>query len=275
MTAAAAQQKGDPGAQQLGRGVGTQSPISGTAPQEIKVYKVQAAPLQAAWVSRFLAPVHRAIGVPPCPLEFRPTGIFGGYAAGSKHTNPDGRISLSSAVLWTKTRFVRVYVHELCHGLLDSTECKHGHDAAFFTLNFLLLQRLERAQIETTVDALRHTNSMSLYDLQDPLPAHAGLPDHAWQPREIGWALALAHELRDSEIPGRELAHIISDRYFQFADAVSGEEKNRAEEAQKRAAAAALREAEIRSLRDKLQLQTWLTCLAWAGFFAVFYLWLA
>ena len=202
---------------------------------QVHVFEVVRAPIRTAvWVQKLLGPALVAIKLESArPIEFRPTGWWGGWAGGDRARNPDDRISISSrAHIWSKTNFVDVYHHELTHALLarqslneKDEECPglHEHDAAFFALNLLLLMRLDAANYVAGDTATDWANCMGLYDLQDPPSCWADAPQHTWKPRAIAWAMAQAHELSSTDLSAEKSAKLIGKRYFQWADLMQAE----------------------------------------------------
>jgi hypothetical protein len=239
---------------------------------------VRASGPTALWVTNMLAPVHVALLVTGRPIEFRPTGRWGGWSAGGKDRNPDGRISLSSqARFYSKTRFVDTYIHELSHCLLereskgpDGEECPglHQHDACFYSLNLCLLLRLERAKLP---HYLEWSDEMSLYDLQDPIPAWADKPKQEWQPRSIAWSMAQANDLFNTDLPAEKLAAEIAERYWVWADLMAAEPLKLAKENLIASQRIAHEREDRRILKNNLHFFQWLTCVLVVSFFAIVY----
>lgn len=247
----------------------------------IAVYSVTTAPVPVAgWLNGLLQPALLACRAEGRPVEFRPTGRWGGWSAGSRDRNPDGRISLSSqARFWTKTQFVDVYIHELSHCLLSKSNLDdagapinlHDHDAAFFALNLALLMRLDAIDYIASDRASPWVTRMSMYDLQDAPPALEDLPSHAWQPRALAWSMRQAAELAPTEMNADELAAEVSKRYWTWCDDLASEPQKATSE---KAAAQKKRARElllIQELKSKAQLYLGLTivfgfCFLWTIF---------
>ena len=251
--------------------------------QVVPIYEVVKSTRPAAqWIQNLLAPVFDAIKAEGRPFELRPTGCYGGWAAGSVDRNPDGRISLSTkATLWSAIGLIAVCVHELSHCLLHDEVLFEGnrphsfspHNGAFYCLNLTLLKRLDSVQMLSQKDG-EWAQKMDSYDLQDgfPLAPLKDEPLHVWMPVMIGFAMRTSEELYSSSMTAKELAVVISDRYFKFVEAEMSAPARRA--ALKAAAnqKAAKEAAEKVELKDSLQLFRWLTCLFGGAFLTIFYL---
>lgn len=189
------------------------------------------------WLNSILEPVISSIKSESTPIvEFRPLGRFGGYAMAT-----EGRILLCTQMQWSsKTSVAQLFIHELSHLLLNTVEhgIHHGHNAAFYCLNLVLLRRLDDAKIDTGNSSL-HANSMSMYDHQDPILHHCEIdaPESVWRPVEMQWILETADRFRDSPSTAEELAAEIHEAYFVFADQVADDAGKRLQElaAQKKA----------------------------------------
>lgn len=201
--------------------------------QPIAVYKVEPAPALAGWLNLLMAPVLQAIKAEAPPIEFRPLGKWGGMSAGSSDSNPDGRIKIASSMLHkSRTGLVHIIVHEMTHCLIDGVEPQiwHDHNAAFCTLNLILLRRMDDAGIDTG-SAAQHACSISLYDHQDPIPHFKQMesPEAIWRPIELQWILETADKYRKSELTAKQIAEEIHKDYFDFADRVSADAENQAQ----------------------------------------------
>ena len=202
---------------------------------QVHVFEVVRAPIRTAvWVQKLLGPALIAVKLESArPIEFRPTGRWGGWAGGDRARNPDDRISISSrAHMWSKTNFVDVYIHEIIHALLareslneKDEECPglHEHDAAFFALNLLLLMRLDAAKYVAGDTVSDWANCVGFYDLQDPPSCWVDAPQHIWKPRAIAWSMGQAHELFSTDLSAEKCAKLIGKRYFQWADLMQAE----------------------------------------------------
>lgn len=201
----------------------------------IHVYEVVKSPIRVAtWVQKLLGPALVAIKLERArPIEFRPTGRWGGWVQGDLKTNPDTRISISNgAHFWSKTGFVDLYIHELTHALLareslneKDEDCPglHQHDAAFFALNLLLLKRLDASNYIAGDGCTDWSNKVGFYDLQDAPQCWAETPQHVWKPRAIAWSMAQANELFDGDLSAEKCAKLIGKRYFEWADRMQAE----------------------------------------------------
>lgn len=223
---------------------------SSSAPLPVRIYQVQ--PVQGAlpaWLNSFLCPVLAAIKADAVPVEIRPLGRFGGLSAGPVEFNPDRRIKVNSRIVFSsKSSIAHVFVHEICHGLLDDVEngISHSHNAAFYCLNLTLLRRLDDAKIDTG-NASLHANSMSCYDHQDPIFCWKKEPESMWRPRELAWAIEMADKFRDSELTAKEIAAEVHEAYFEFSDRMAAEPAKKAAE---KKLAAQRRAREIQELGD-------------------------
>lgn len=236
------------------------------------VYTVQTAPAPvAAWLQNLLGPVNSILRVDPVPLELRPLGPWGGQAHGVTTMNPDGRIQISNKMLFcSKAQLVQIYIHELAHFLLVAAdkEIDHQHDAAFFCLNAVLLQRLDQAGFSCGYPTV-HLNSLGLYDLQDPIPAWSDHSSSDWRPREMSWALSTAVKYLDTDLSALEIAKLISKEYCSWAEEMY---LLPAKEDAKRAAAKRLelgRQAEVDQLRAANQLRGWISLILGSSLFAI------
>ncbi len=218
--------------------------------QPICVYQVQPALALAGWVNSMLRPILIAIKADPVPIEFRPLGRWSGLSAGLPSFNPDGRIKISSLLLYKRrTELVQVVLHEIAHCLLDSIEVGifHNHNAAFCCFYLILLRRADDAGIDTG-NSTAHFFCISLYEHQNPIPhfEHLGSPESVWRPVEMQWIFEMADGYRDSELTAKEIAVAIHEAYFVFADRVADDAAKLASRekaiAQKRADEVALRQ---------------------------------
>lgn len=241
--------------------------------QQFNVYSVQPSPPPvAAWLQSLLGPVNSILKADPVALELRPLGAWGGLAPGVTSMNPDGRIQISNRMLYcSKSQLVHLYVHELAHSLLclANKEVDHQHDAAFFCLNAVLLQRLDIAGFSCGYPT-RHLDSLGLYDLQDPIPAWSDHPSSIWIPHAMGWALSTAEKYAGTDLSALEIAKLISKEYCSWAEEMY---LLPAKEHARRAAAKSLelrRQAEVDQLRAGSQLRGWISVvLASCLFFIV------
>ena len=228
------------------------------------MYSVQPSPPPvAAWLQALLGPVNSILKADPVALELRPLGAWGGLAPGVTSFNPDGRIQISNRMLYcSKSQLVHLYVHELAHSLLclANKEVDHQHDAAFFCLNAVLLQRLDLNGFNCGYPT-NHLSSLSLYDLQDPIPAWADHPSSIWIPRAISWALSTAEKYAGTDLSALEVAKLISKEYCSWAEEMY---LLPAKDDAKRAEARSLelvRQAEVDQLRAANQLRGWISVI--------------
>lgn len=233
------------------------------------VYTVQPAPaLVAGWLQRLLSPVNEILKSQPFPIELRPLGAWGGLSTGITLLNRDGRIQISNKMVFrSKAQLVHLYVHELAHNLLQvaNPEFDHQHDAAFFCLNAVLLQRLDSAGYSCGYP-IDHFSSLSLYDLQDPIAAWSEEPSAIWRPREIGWALSLAEKYSGSDLTALEIAGLIGKEYLCWSEEMAtlpAKLKAQKEAARNREVR---RQAQIEQLQESHQLRGWLALLFGVGF---------
>lgn len=241
-------------------------------PAVFSVYKVQEASASVAdWLQRLLSPVNSILRADPVPIELRPIGPWGGLAHGVTSTNPDGRIQISNKMLYcSKSQLVHVYVHELTHSLFFAAveEIDHQHDAAFFCLNAVLLQRLDIAGFSCGYPT-KHLDSLGLYDLQDPIPAWADHPSSIWIPRAMSWALSTAEKYAGTDLSALEVAKLISMEYCSWAEEMY---LLPAKEGAKIAAANRLelgRQAEVDQLRAANQLRGWIASILATSLFSI------
>lgn len=240
--------------------------------QQFNVYSVQPSPPPvAAWLQALLGPVNSILKADPVALELRPLGAWGGLAPGVTSMNPDGRIQISNRMLYcSKSQLVHLYVHELAHSLLclANKEVDHQHDAAFFCLNAVLLQRLDINGFDCGYPT-NHLSSLSLYDLQDPIPEWAGHPASFWRPRAISWALSKVEKYAGANYSALELAKLISNDYFAWAEEVEAlpvHLENQKEAARDRELQ---RQIEFAQLRESHQLRGGLAWAFGVGFFSL------
>lgn len=194
----------------------------------------RAAPTQAAWLVRLLAPVAAAcrFAAPP-PLEIRPTGTWGGWSS-ARDFALDGRVSISSKfVFWSSESVVDVVIHEWTHRLLQHLEI-FGHPPAFFCLNAVFLIRSARF---FDGDPL---NRLSLYDIQDCPEALDDEP--GWREVVLNWALPVAAELAAKDESAEELSQVVCARWASFVS-----EREAAQIAAQRASKAAIETAQQRA----------------------------
>jgi len=199
---------------------------------QLQVFKVQPAPELAGWIDNIVSPALKIICADSYPIEFRPTGAWGGWAAGSRDRNPDGRISLSNKVrFYCPSSILHLYIHELSHNILDDAEQEiegresllHHHDAAFFCLNSSLLLRLDSEKYLFDTSGFSHINSMSFYDLQDsPYSSDElkSIEPENWRIVATSWAFKTAHELAPSELTAHQLGVEICRRYWDLVDSL-------------------------------------------------------
>lgn len=236
------------------------------------VYKVQSAPVAvAAWLQRLLGPVNSILKADPVSLELRPLGPWGGLAHGVTAMNPDGRIQISNKLLYcSKAQLVHLYIHELAHALLfvADKEIDHQHDAAFFCLNAVLLQRLDQAEFSCGYPT-NHLISLGLYDLQDPIPAWADHPSSIWRPRAMSWALSTAEKYSETDLSALEIAKLICTEYCSWAEEMY---LLPTKVDAKRAEAKSLelrRQAEVDQLRASNHLRGWISLILGGSLFAI------
>ncbi len=181
----------------------------------IPIYEVQPAQVATAtWLRSLIQPAAQIARLDPFPVEIRPMGKWSGWA---QHPDdaPDFRVCISTRIYFFKrSQILSVYLHECAHQLLNHADPQvyHGHDAAFFALNYLLLARLD-ACTDTGLPVRSSTwvSTMSLYDLSDPPEHLAGQAD--WQTMAMAWSMATARELHTSEHDAHECARLIAGRY--------------------------------------------------------------
>ncbi|WP_137920085.1 hypothetical protein [Hydrogenophaga sp. 2FB] len=258
-------------------------PAGGASSVWVNGYTVQPLDMAAAvQLNQVLAPVLHIVRAEPRPIVFREdTGLFVGWSAGSRTTNPEGRITLSEELLrGRKCRLIAVYLHELAHCLLDQAEqiiedketFVHDHDAAFLGLQTVMFLRLELADLRTDT-ATSWFNKTRFYDLQDPPPCWADESVSKWLPRALSWALENAEELAASDLDALGVAEEICRRYWVWADSMAAEPAQRADTADRSRIAEAQRQQAVRSLRADLQLFRWLTAFSTFAFLSSAWLW--
>lgn len=253
-------------------------------PKEIGVYHARPAgdPV-ARWTRRLLMPVLQILKTPGHPVEFRPLGCFAGRSPGDVTRDPQQRICISNLILFrSKFRFVTVYVHELAHALIDEAEVKfdpaspahfHQHDPAFFCLNLYFLRRLDEARFmpESRIDHESWSNSMELYDLQDPPLFYRDSPATQWRPIALSWALETADELMALKLPAEAVALEIVKRYWAWTDSHFLQFEREQEKKQKTLEKRVLEERRLALMKSDLQLFRCLTGVFSLGFLALFY----
>lgn len=237
-----------------------------------------------AHLNQVLQPVLEIVRAQPRPIVFTDTGLYGGWAAGSKTRNPDGRITLHLEFLdqGHRSRLVAIYLHELAHCLLDEAEeaiegkeaFLHGHDAAFLALELTMLLRLDQAAFQAD-NATRWFNKADLYDIQDPPQCWSDSSVAEWIPRALAWALAQATELAESDLDSLAVATEICRRYWTWCDTMAAEPAQLAATAKRARIATAQQQQAIQALRTDLQLFRWLTMLSSVAFFSLVWLWIA
>ncbi|BEP54800.1 hypothetical protein GmRootV118_20440 [Variovorax sp. V118] len=218
----------------------------------LPVYQVQPAqPAVAGWLRNLLTPVVAACRLRNTyPVEFRPTGLWGGWAD-SPDSAPDRRVAISNLALHrTKRGLVTTFLHEVAHHL---TGIEHGHDAYFFAVNLMLLLRVSAASgaAPQSIGALADT--MQLYDLAEPPAALQHEPD-AGVGRAMAWAIAVAHEMAPTHLTAEDAAAAICDRYATFVAELEAAPAKREAAASARARAAAEAEGTRRELRSTTRL---------------------
>lgn len=187
----------------------------------LQVYQVAPAPDHTAqWMRRLLRHVTDAMRFEraPPPLEIRPTGAWSGWA-GSRDMAPDGRVSVSSLVLFQSARRIcDVYIHEVGHSLLHGVDgATPGHDCAFFALGLALRMRVDAHQHQPFEGSL--VSEMRLYDLVDlPQVVNSRNAPDVDVGRCIAWSIEVATEMAASDLSAEGLAHEIVRRYHAWLD---------------------------------------------------------
>jgi hypothetical protein len=241
----------------------------------MKVYQVATAPASlATWLQQLLIPAAAAAGIEdPPPVEIRPCGRFSGLASGPA-TATDGRVSIDRTVLHRpRAALVAIFLHECTHRLLDG-HAVAPHGPEFFTLQLVLLTRLDRAGFQAPLTPWAWRTDQ--YDLQDP-PAPLADQDPAhWMPRVFAWGLAQAQELAPTLLPARALAEEICTRaaaWYSQLEAEPSQEKKRQKQIASWKSAAGMLPAVDRARQawkaaavglGLLSLPTLLQALAWA-----------
>lgn len=214
----------------------------------VTVHQTTHAPAKTAtWINNILDPAIKACKFEnPPPLELRPTGVWGGWCP-SKNSAPDGRLSISSRVVfWSKDGFVEVYLHEACHRLLPSD---FFHNPAFFCLLHVLLSRVDRQEKKSESPAL--VSRLSLYDMQDAPAPLEHLPAAEWLPKSISWAVKTAQEI-DESVSAERAAEAVVLKYKAWLQQLLAEPGIEARATLQRAQqAAALNQVLIDATEDK------------------------
>lgn len=237
---------------------------------KLSVYKVAPAPaLVAEWLNNLILPALKAMKAEGRPVELRPTGEWAGWAVPRGDSNPDGRLALSSKVVFLERgELLWIFVHELSHSILQQIEPEfdHDHDACFHCLNLVFLTRLDGVRYLSKDQANRTfwREMLSGYCISTPTHYWRTDPIHVWQPRAIAWSMAVANELAESDLNGEHLAIEICKRYRAWVLEL-------AEEPARIAKSRAVVKAKNKKLVDDLQLFKWLTWLMGAAFLTVVY----
>lgn len=178
----------------------------------------------------------------PVPVHFVPMNRWGGLCHDIQYTK-EGEIHIADDLLSSSKseggmakRLMLTYLHEFSHRLTPG----HGHDAAFFAVNTLLLLR---AGSDHYGRPLLH--SMDLYDL------------HGWDDTpncQIGevldWALTVAGELADEDIPAETAATEIIARYEKWKAWKTAEPERAAKAEAKARASKRVTHERIKDLSD-------------------------
>lgn len=246
----------------------------------ISVFQVNpATPAVAGWVDNLISPILISIRSTGRPIELRPTGNWGGWSADSLDRAPDGRFCMSNrSIFYSKTAFARLYLHELSHCLLDSVVDSdgaperglHGHDAAFFALNFALLKRLDISNYLASHRVSEWVSDMSMYDLQNPPTSWKNESEQVWKPKALAWAMPLGTELAAGDLTAEQIATEIASKYWAWSADLAAEPAKlaRAAAVRKRAAAA----ANQKHAKDKISLIL-ISSLAALGWLFLFIFW--
>lgn len=213
----------------------------------------QTAPLPApvsTWLHNFLTPVVIAARIDsPPPIEFRNTGLWGGFC---QHRDfvPDGRVALSKTLLYgSKKSFAVLYLHECCHRLGAS-----GHDALFFALLLVLYSRVDANKIFISKLAW----DCSLYDLQDAPPPLWDEPRSVWLPQCVAWAVLQADSLAEADLSAEAVFALLSARHAAWLSTLKT-----SDEILRRTAA----EADSKKcMRQSIFIRTFVALLGWTGF---------
>lgn len=178
----------------------------------------------------------------PVPVHFVPLPRWGGTCPDVLDTK-EGEIQIADDLLSNSKReggmgnnLMLTYLHELSHRLTPG----HGHDAAFFAVNTLLLLR---AGSDHHGRPLLH--DMGLYDL------------HEWDDTpncQIGvaldWALTIAGELKDEDISAETAATTILARYEKWKAWKTGRPEREAKAEAKASASKRAMHERIKDLSD-------------------------
>lgn len=226
----------------------------------LQVYQVAPAPAHTArWLRRLLRPVIEAARFErtPPPLELRPTGQWAGWAA-SRDMAPDGRVALSSLVLFRSARAVSgVYLHEVAHSLLHGVpNATPGHDCAFFTVNAALRMRADSHR-QFTDDSTSLVSDLSIYDLANLPEELRGEPD-AGLGRCVTWSMVLAEELAATELSAEAIAVEIVQRYQEWLMLLRDQPRVDRIAAQRARGQLAM----VGRLRDRLFVSTWVASVS-------------
>lgn len=228
-----------------------------------------ASPSVAGWFQALLTPVVVACKITTAlPVELRPTGAWGGWCSRDLLGTPDRRICVSSrAVLWTKERFVLVYIHETAHRLLLDVGAAHfNHDSVFFALQMVMLLRLDGASYKADEMVSSWEGFASFYDLQDPPECWDGRPRHSWLPRCLSWSMTVASELAESQLTAEQCGSELARRYENWTDGLAKEPAIKAAAAAGRQKKQDAVKETIYVLRKKTRQRGWV-----AGIFAVMF----
>lgn len=157
----------------------------------VRVFESRPArPEIGGWVQNTLTPIIDKLKFegPPVPVEITPLKDFGGLA---DNRRGDGRIFISNrAQFWSPEGLRSVYVHEVAHRV---AAMDHG------PIFFVVLAAL-------TIRADANLQSLSLYDFQDQPPELSSMPTACWRASVLGFALARAQTLAESDTPAEKLA---------------------------------------------------------------------
>lgn len=171
----------------------------------LNVFFTERAPVaRAQWYKNLLEPVCRAARLTPYPLEVRQTGRWGGWCSNSDAA-PDGRVIVSSEVVfWTAESILSVYLHELCHRLLDGRD-QQSHGPVFVALNALVLTRCSAFFRSDPIEKL------SFYDLQDCPPELEQDPN--WRGLVVNFVVETVAQFADSDVDAIELPKMVEEAW--------------------------------------------------------------
>lgn len=260
-------------------------PAGRACPTWVNGYVVEPiAMTDAVRLNEVLQPALAIVRAHPRPVDFREdTGLWAGWSAGSKKTNPEGRITLKAALLdGSPSRLIGIYLHELAHCLVDQAEeaiegretFLHSHDAAFLAVQLAMFLRLDQSGFKSD-NASTWFNAAKFYDLQDPPPCWLDSPNVTWMPRALAWALEQATELAAADLDALEVTSEICLRYWTWCDSMAAEPSQLAAAAERARVAKAQQQQLVQSLRTDLQLFRWLTMLSSGALLSGAWAWLA